>query len=189
MNAHPGFVVVDVETSGLDSACARVLSIAAITVTAAGDIEQTWHCLLNPGVDPGPTNIHGLTRARLAGQPCFAEVADDLFCMLAGRVFVAHNAGFDYAFMEAEARRSRVELPVAATLCTVELAARLDLGVKRLSLAALAQHWGIDQVRPHDALDDATVLAGVFRCALARAHHLGVELPVRRCVGVVEGAA
>lgn len=188
MNTHPGFVVVDVETSGLNPACARVLSIAAITVTACGNIEQTWHCLLNPGVDPGPIAIHGLTRARLAGQPRFADVAADLSAMLAGRTFVAHNADFDYGFIEAESRRARVELPVAATLCTVELATRLDLGVARLSLAALAHHWGVTQAHPHDALDDARVLAGVFRSALARAHRLGVELPVRRRA-LLRGAA
>ena len=53
-------------------------------------------------------------------------------------------------------------------MCTVELAGLLDLDLDSLSLAALAQHWGIAQACPHDALDDARVLSRVLLHALAR---------------------
>ena len=93
MNTARDFVVVDVETSGFDPAAARVLSLAALTITADGSIENSMYTLLNPGVDPGPTNIHGLTPAMLAGQPCFADIAEDLAPLLRGRILVAHNVG------------------------------------------------------------------------------------------------
>src|SRR4029079_9472383 len=134
MNTARDFVIVDVETSGFDPATARVLSVAALTITADGAIEHSMYTLLNPGVDPGPTNIHGLTPTMLAGQPCYADVAEHL-ALLRGRILVAPNAAFDYAFLAAEARRCDPELPVASVLCTLELAALLDLGLGSLSLA------------------------------------------------------
>jgi DNA polymerase-3 subunit epsilon len=138
MNTARDFVVVDVETSGFDPIVARVLSVAALTLTADGSLEHSMCTLLNPGVDPGPTNIHGLTPAMLAGQPCYADIAEHLAPLLRGRVLVAHNAAFDYSFLAAEARRCDAELPVTSVLCTLELAALLDLGLGSLSLAALA---------------------------------------------------
>jgi DNA polymerase-3 subunit epsilon len=179
MNTARDFVVVDVETSGFDPAAARVLSVAALTITAGGAIEHSMYTLLNPGVDPGPTNIHGLTPAMLADQPCYADIAEHLAPLLCGHILVAHNAAFDYAFLAAEARRCDTELPVTSVLCTLELAALLDLDLDSLSLAALARQWNISQARPHDALDDARVLAAVLRHALARAAELEITLPIR----------
>jgi DNA polymerase-3 subunit epsilon len=179
MHAATEFVVIDVETSGFDPECARVLSVAALVVTANGAITGLMHTLLDPGVDPGPTNIHGLTAAMLAGQPDFADVADQLAALLRGRTLVAHNAGFDYAFLAAEAHRCGTELPVTSVLCTLELAGQLNLGLDSLKLGAVAQHWNIPQARPHDALDDARVLAAALPRMITRAAQLEVALPVR----------
>lgn len=63
--------------------------------------------------------------------------------------------------------------------CTFRSNRRLDLGVSSLKLSALAKHWGIAQIRPHDALDDAQVLAQVLTRQLAIAREKGVTLPVR----------
>lgn len=179
MTTHRGFVVVDVETSGFDPAAARVLSVAALTLTPTATPEHSLHTLLNPGVDPGPTHVHGLTAAMLAGQPRYADIAGQLATMLHGRILVAHNAAFDHAFLASEARRCGTDLPVTDVLCTHELAARLDLGLASLSLAALAAHWHIQQARPHDALDDARVLAAILPRALAVAADRGIALPIR----------
>ena len=54
-------------------------------------------------------------------------------------------------------------------MCTVELARRLDLDCDNMRLETLAAHWGITQMRPHDALDDALVLAQILKPALVRA--------------------
>lgn len=173
------YVVVDVETSGTDPNTDRVLSIAALTMNPDGTIDRTLHTLLNPGVDPGPTNIHGLTPAKLAGQPQYPTIAPALAELLNGRILVAHNVAFDYAFLAAEARRSGTELPVTTALCTVELARNLNLGTGSLSLAALAHHWDITQTKPHDALDDARVLAAILSRALTAAARRNIALPLR----------
>lgn len=177
-HAGPGWAVVDVETSGFRPGQARVVSIAALALGDDGNVEQSLYTLLNPGVDPGPTHVHGLTAEALQGQPTFADVVDHLVELLDGRTLVAHNVGFDYAFLAAEAELVDRELPTDTVMCTVELARRLDLGTENLRLETLAAHWGISQMRPHDALDDAMVLAQILKPVLVRARERRVWLPV-----------
>ncbi|MDZ5084040.1 MULTISPECIES: DEDDh family exonuclease [Mycobacteriaceae] len=173
-----GWAVVDVETSGFRPGQARIVSVAALALSDDGNVEKSLYSLLNPGVDPGPTHVHGLTAEMLAGQPTFGDVAADLVEVLRGRTLVAHNVGFDYSFLAAEAELVDVELPVEDVMCTVELARRLDLGLANLRLETLARHWGISQMRPHDALDDAMVLAQILKPVLVRARERRVWLPV-----------
>lgn len=178
--SHPdqGWAVIDVETSGFRPGQARIISIAALGLDADGHVQQSVVSLLNPGVDPGPTHVHGLTAAMLEEQPRFADIVGDVADVLRGRTLVAHNVAFDYAFLAAEAEFAEAELPVDTVMCTVELARRLDLGVENLRLETLAAHWGVNQQRPHDAFDDAIVLTGVLAAALRRARECDIWLPV-----------
>lgn len=173
-----GWAVVDVETTGFHPGQARIVSIAALALSDDGNVEKTLYSLLNPGVDPGPTHVHGLTAEMLEGQPTFGDIVGDLIELLQGRTLVAHNVGFDYAFLAAEAELVGAELPVETVMCTVELARRLDLGTENLRLETLAGHWGVTQMKPHDALDDAMVLAQILKPVLARAHERRAWLPV-----------
>jgi len=174
-----GWAVIDVETSGFRPGKARVISLAVLAVDAAGQVEQSVVSLLNPGVDPGPTHVHGLTAAMLENQPQFADIVAEVVDVLRGRTLVAHNVAFDYAFLAAEAELAETELPIDAVMCTVELARRLGLGTDNLRLETLATHWGVAQQRPHDAFDDALVLTRVLGVALEQARERDVWLPVR----------
>jgi DNA polymerase III subunit epsilon len=173
-----GWAVIDVETSGFRPGQARVISLAVLGLDADGRVEQSVVSLLNPGVDPGPTHVHGLTSTMLEDQPQFSDIVGDVVEVLRGRTLVAHNVAFDYAFLAAEAELANAELPVDSVMCTVELARRLDLGIDNLRLETLAAHWGVTQERPHDAFDDALVLTGVLASALDRARERDVWLPV-----------
>ena len=174
-----GWVVVDVETSGFRPGNARVLSVAALALDPQGGVERSVVSLLNPGVDPGPTEVHGLTAEMLEDQPTFAEIAADVAELMHGRTLVAHNAAFDYSFLVAEAELAGTALPVDNVMCTVELARRLDLGLENLRLETLARHWEVTQTRAHDAFDDALVLSKVLSRALHRARQREVWLPIR----------
>ncbi|ABM16285.1 MULTISPECIES: DEDDh family exonuclease [Mycolicibacterium] len=173
-----GWAVVDVETSGFRPGQARIVSVAALALSDDGNVEKSLYSLLDPGVDPGPTHVHGLTAEMLAGQPAFGDVVGDLIEVLRGRTLVAHNVGFDYSFLTAEAEMVHAELPVDTVMCTVELARRLDLGLDNLRLETLAAHWGVTQMKPHDALDDAMVLAQILKPVLVRAQERRKWLPV-----------
>ncbi len=182
------FTVVDVETSGLSVADHRVLSVAALTLDSDGGVVEEFHTLVDPGCDPGPIHIHGLTREVLCGAPRFENIAAELTRLLAGRVMVAHNAGFDYGFLAGEFSRIGVNLPVGNRLCTLALARRVAPPVPDCRLATLATYYGIRQQRAHDALDDARVLAAVLRSLVTDAVHLGIALPMLACPSDRPGA-
>ncbi|MFI6287596.1 TerD family protein [Streptomyces sp. NPDC051018] len=175
------WALVDVETSGLVPRQDRVLSIAVITVGPDGEQTGEFSTLLDPGGDPGPVHIHGLTAERLRGAPAFGEVADRIGAMLRGRVLVAHNARFDYDFLAHEFARAGVTLPVARRLCTLALNRQVDPPTDDLRLGTLAAHYGVRRLHAHDALDDTRVLAGVLKASLREAARLELPLPLVAC--------
>ncbi|MER7825649.1 TerD family protein [Streptomyces sp. NPDC096097] len=178
--AH-NWALVDVETSGLIARRDRILSIAVLTFGPDGAPTGDFTTLVNPGCDPGPVHIHGLTAERLRGAPTFDQVAGRIGALLEDRVLVAHNAQFDYDFLAHEFARAGLHLPVARRLCTLALNRRVEPPTADLRLASLAAHYGVPQTRAHDALDDTRVLAGIFRASLAEAVRLDLPLPLVSC--------
>jgi DNA polymerase-3 subunit epsilon len=175
------WALVDVETSGLRPGRDRVLSLAVITLDGHGRRTGEFSTLLNPGCDPGPVHIHGLTPARLAGAPTFEEVAPRVGELLDGRVLVAHNAQFDYDFLAHEFARARSWAPVGRRLCTLALNRLVGPGTPDFKLGTLAAHYGVEQRHAHDARDDVRVLTGVLRGSLGAAERLGLPLPLLAC--------
>lgn len=125
------WALVDVETSGLVARRDRVLSVAVVTIGSDGKQTGEFSTLLNPGCDPGPVHVHGLTAERLRGAPTFDQVAGQIHAMLQNRVLVAHNAQFDYDFLAHEFARARMFLPVSQRLCTLALSRRVDPSARR----------------------------------------------------------
>ncbi|MFF3346645.1 TerD family protein [Streptomyces sp. NPDC002779] len=175
------WALVDVETSGLRPGKDRVLSLAILTLDAHGNQTGEFVTLLNPGCDPGPVHIHGLTPARLAGAPTFEEIAPQVGALLSGRVLVAHNAQFDYDFLAHEFAHVRSWVPVSRRLCTLTLNRLVGPATPDLKLGTLAAHYGVRQERAHDARDDVQVLSGILRCSLGAAERLGLSLPLLEC--------
>jgi DNA polymerase-3 subunit epsilon len=175
------WALVDVETTGLVPRRDRVLSVAVVTLGPDGEQTGEFSTLLDPGCDPGPVHVHGLTAERLRGAPSFAQVAERIGALLEGRVLVAHNAQFDYDFLAHEFARARLRLPVARRLCTLALNRRVDPPTDDLRLGTLAAHYGVQQLKAHDALDDTRVLAGVLRASLRQAARLDLPLPLVTC--------
>ncbi|GAA0323326.1 exonuclease domain-containing protein [Kineococcus aurantiacus] len=175
------YAVLDVETTGLKpEAGDRIVQIAVTWLDARGVVERTWSSYVDPLRDTGVVHVHGITAEHVAGAPTFTQLAPTVASLLAGRVFVAHNARFDWAFISAEMATAGVRLPVRERLCTWKLARRLDLPVANFKMATLAAHWGIQQLRAHDAVDDTRVLVELLREELAAAQRDRVELPVER---------
>ncbi|WP_030669878.1 TerD family protein [Streptomyces rimosus] len=175
------WALVDVEASGLMARRDRVLSVAVVTVGPDGERTGEFSTLLNPGCDPGPVEVHGLTAERLQGAPTFDQIAGQIAELLQGRVFVAHNAQFDYDFLAHEFARARLWLPVSQRLCTLALNRQVDPPTDDMKLGTLAAHYGVPQQRAHDALDDTRVLAGILRASLRDAARLGLPLPLVPC--------
>ncbi|WP_020123506.1 TerD family protein [Streptomyces canus] len=175
------WALVDVETSGLIARRDRVLAVAVITIGPDGEQTGEFSTLLDPGCDPGPVEVHGLTVEQLRGAPTFDQVAGRIGAMLQDRVLVAHNAQFDYDFLAYEFARARMWLPVSQRLCTLALNRQVDPPTDDMKLGTLAAHYGVPQQRAHDALDDTRVLAGILRASLREAARLDLPLPLVSC--------
>ena len=161
--------VVDLETTGSQPAWDRITEIGVIEVDGF-EVSSEWSTLVNPGsAIPAPIQaLTGITSEMVARAPSFAELAHDLYERLAGRVFVAHNARFDYGFLRREFERAGLRF-LAKTLCTVRLSRRLYTGHASHSLDSLIARHGIDCRARHRALPDADAVWQFLRIA-AREH-------------------
>jgi DNA polymerase III epsilon subunit family exonuclease len=159
-----GFVVFDLETTGLSHASARICEIGAVRIRAF-ELGDTFQTLVAPRT-PVPQAIRrltGLTDDALRRAPG-VRVALTRFSAFAGEsVLVAHNARFDVGFVNRELERMTGKRLAATVIDTVPLARNLLHGrVQRTSLASLSYYFGVS-VRPcHRALPDAQATAEVF---------------------------
>jgi len=170
------FAVVDVETTGMRPSGSRVLEVGVVVVQGARR-ERLIDQLLNPG-GPVPPWITRLTRIRtadVAHAPGFAEVADDLLSALSGRVFVAHNARFDWSFLSAEFRRVRGLALTGTRLCTARLARRLVPEAESCGLDWLSNYFGLDNPARHRAVGDAWATADLLVRLIERARQEGAR--------------
>jgi len=167
------FAVVDVETTGMRAYGPDRVTDVAVVVVQGTRREVVFDSLVNPGV-PIPYRIQGLTGitdAMVRVAPDFETVADRLLGALAGRVFVAHNARFDWGFLAAEVRRARGLALAGQRLCTVRLARRLLPTLGSRSLDSLTLYFGLENHARHRAAGDALTTAEV----LLRLLHLARE--------------
>ncbi len=156
------FAVVDVETTGLGPTD-RVIEVACVRLE--GWVETArFQSLLNPGM-PIPTparEVSGIDDQMVSTAPIFPEIAPQLEKIIAGAVFVAHNAPFDLRFLSRE--RKRWDLPPwnGPVLDTLRLARNL-LELSSYSLRDLRTQLPLDHTPSHRALDDVLTTASLLR--------------------------
>lgn len=163
-------VVVDVETTGLFSGGTdRVIEIAAIRLSPEGEVLDRIETLIDPARDVGPTHIHGISPSDLVGAPSFDSIIDDVTSLVAGAAVVAHNAAFDVRFLASEFVRAGSTFPDTATICTMQLPARLGMKLPAVNLKACCESFGIEYLtsRAHSAMYDVSVTAELYSHLLA----------------------
>ena len=200
-------IVLDTETTGLEADKGhRIIEIGCVELLHRRPTGRTFHRYLNPGrdIDPGAQAVHGITAERLAGEPVFAAVADELLAFIAGAELVIHNAPFDVGFLDAELKLLGMAPGISAR-CTVQdtlaLAKRMHPG-QRNSLDALCKRYNVDNAHRslHGALLDARILADVYLQmtggqgtlilgALAAGDQGGASTPGPRTAGAGDAAA
>jgi len=171
------FAVVDVETTGMRAGASDRITEIAVVVVHGGRREVVFDSLVNPGrpIPPAICAITNITNDMVQHAPTFAEVADQVLAALAGRVFVAHNARFDWGFISAEVRRARDLALDGPRLCTVRLARRLVKGVRSCGLDNLTQYFGFANPARHRAAGDALVTADLLDRLLRLAQEEGAR--------------
>ena len=166
MLLHEPLAIVDVETTGTRPSVDRITEIAVLEVDGF-EVTSRWSTLVNPGasIPAGIQALTGITREMVSDAPRFSDLAGELAARLAGRVFIAHNARFDYGFVRHEFRRAGLNFR-ARTLCSVRLSRRLYPGKGHDLDSVIARH-GIDCRARHRALGDADALWDFLRHAAA----------------------
>ncbi len=163
-------IVLDTETTGLEiSENHRIIEIGCVELIHRRLTGRTFHRYLNPGreIDAGATEVHGLTLERLAHEPTFMQIHDELLEFLGDAELIIHNAAFDIGFLNHELKLAGSPVQDITSRCqvldTLLLARRLHPGQKN-NLDALCKRYGIDnsQREWHGALLDARILAEVY---------------------------
>ena len=160
-------IVLDTETTGLDPATGdRVIEIAAIELSNLMPTGRAFHVLLDPerDVPEESTRVHGFTAEMLRGKPKFAEEAEAFLSFLGDAPVIAHNAPFDFGFLDAElARAGRAKLDRARMVDSLAIAKKRFPGMPN-SLDALCRRLGVDNSMrtSHNALLDVRLLAQVY---------------------------
>jgi DNA polymerase-3 subunit epsilon len=171
------FAVVDVETTGIPvSRGGRIIEVALVEVRG-GVLRDEFTTLVNPE-RPVPRWVSGLTGISgdmVADAPKFSDICDDIRDRLEGRVFVAHNAAYDWAYVSAEIQRARMMIPSGPRLCTVHLARKALPGLHRRGLDSLARYYGIEIEGRHRAWGDARATALLLIRLLNEVEKGGVE--------------
>lgn len=153
------YAIVDIETTGSHTAYSRVTEIS-IFHHDGEKYSEVFNSLIDPGV-PVPayiTGLTGITNEMLEKAPSFEQVADKVYELLKGRIFVAHNVNFDFNFLKTEFEREGLEL-TEKKLCTVRLGRKIIPGLKSYSLGNLCSHIGIRINDRHRAGGDAAATA------------------------------
>lgn len=170
------YAVVDVETTGgLYGNGHRVTEVAVVEVRG-GAVRDVFETLVHPGrrVPRRTVELTGITDRMLTGAPSFDEIADEVFRRIAGRVFVAHNASFDWGWVRAQLGDALGDVPEVERLCTMSLARRLVPELRHRNLDALSEFFEIPIHGRHRARGDALATARVLLRLLDRAESLGI---------------
>ncbi|WP_158747111.1 DNA polymerase III subunit epsilon [Acidisphaera sp. L21] len=160
-------ILFDTETTGLDPLTGdRMIEIACLELVRDLPTGVTFHRLIDPerDIDADASRVHGLTRADLQGKPKFADIADELLAFIGDAPLVAHNASFDFGFINAElARAGRDLVHLSRKIDTLDMARTRFPGLPN-SLDALCRRFGIDLTErtSHNALLDCRLLADVY---------------------------
>ena len=171
------FAVVDVETTGTRAANGDRITEIAIAHVREGAVCEVYTQLVNPE-RPIPSYITQLTQitgAMVRDQPPFRHIAADVSSRLAGHVFAAHNAAFDWRFVSEELARSTGQQLAGPRLCTVRLARVLLPQLSRRSLDHVTHYFGVEIGARHRAAGDAVATAEVLIRMLRVAEDQGLS--------------
>ncbi len=158
------FAIIDIETCAgkYEFKKGRITEIC-ILLHDGLQVTEKYTTLINPecNITPFFASLTGITNEMVAHAPKFHEVAQKIWEMTEGRIFVAHNVGFDYNFIRDEFASLGAKFK-RETLCTVRLSRKLIPGKLSYSLGTLCESIGIENEARHRAEGDAVATAKLF---------------------------
>jgi DNA polymerase-3 subunit epsilon len=186
-------IIFDTETTGLNPAGGdRLVEIGCIEMFNRVETGRTYHAYFNPQ-RPMPSEaeaVHGLSDNFLSDKPLFADKVEELLEFIADSPLVAHNASFDFGFLNHELERcARDPVCLSRMIDTLVLARSRHPGAKH-SLDALCTRFGVDRSQrvKHGALLDAQLLAQVY-VELTGGRQIGFSLGTAPAAAEAQGVA
>ncbi|MHA8262957.1 exonuclease domain-containing protein [Lactobacillaceae bacterium Melli_B3] len=176
MNANTVFSVVDLETTGnsthednriIQFSCALVQNNKIIKVYSTDVNSETE-------IPTRITKLTGITNDEIKSAPTFKAIADKIYKLLSGTVFVAHNVNFDFPFLNHELKRVGHPTLQIKAIDTVTLCQLLLPMVPSFRLRDLTGYFNIEHAHPHDAASDAIATAHLFLVLVRRLKTLPV---------------
>lgn len=173
---RPGFVALDLETTGLDPRTDAILELAAIPFVE-GRPQTGYVTHVDPGrrIPPESSRVHGITDAMVSGAPSVERVLAELDAVLGDRMLVGHGIAFDLAVL-ARARRALGRGPLGnPALDTMRLAAALHPDWEHFGFDDVASRLGIGILGRHTAEGDARAAGELLLTLLGEARSRGVR--------------
>lgn len=163
-------IALDTETTGLSHAAGhRLIEIGCVEIINRRLTGKTFHIYLQPDreIDPGATQVHGITNAHLEGKPRFKDIVEDFKGFIKDAELIIHNAPFDVGFIENEFRLINDLWEKLDDYCLVTdtlVMARKKHPGQRNNLDALCKRYNVDNQHreKHGALLDAEILAQLY---------------------------
>ncbi len=158
-------IVFDTETTGFGVEEHRVIEIGCVEMINRLPSGKFFHIYLNPerDIDFGATKVHGITNDKVANAPLFKDIVQEMLDFFGDSPLVAHNAEFDFSFMNKELERVGLP-PLMNEMVDTLVLARQKLPGQRHNLDSLCKFYGVDNSGRtyHGALLDAQLLADVY---------------------------
>lgn len=186
-------IIFDTETTGLSPANGdRLVEMGCIELVNRVETGRTYHCYYNPEreMNPAAQAIHGLSDAFLSDKPLFADTVEDLLDFIEDSPLVAHNASFDFAFLNHELSAcGRLHVSPARMIDTLAISRSRFPGAKH-TLDALCSRFGVDRSHRvlHGALLDAQLLSQVY-IELTGGRQIGLGLADSSPIGMKSAAS
>jgi DNA polymerase-3 subunit epsilon len=173
-------IVFDTETTGTNPASGdRMVEIGCVEMINRCPTGREYHAYFNPErtMPSEAEAVHGLSSIFLSDKPLFGHKCEELIDFIGDSPLIAHNAAFDFGFLNAELERcGRDPVCLSRMICTLVLARSKHPGGKH-SLDALCSRFGVDRSQrvKHGALLDAQLLAQVY-VELTGGRQIGLSL-------------
>lgn len=170
-------MVIDTETTGLDTNRARILEFGALHIDAGLVASDGFALRVNPGeaIPKSASSIHGIDDAAVADAPLFAEAWPRFLNVAQGRLWIGHTIGFDLAVLARECARCGAPFTPPAALDTRLLAQIANPNLPGYSLETLSAWLGVEPGPRHSALGDAITTARIFDALAEKLRDVGVR--------------
>jgi DNA polymerase-3 subunit alpha (Gram-positive type) len=171
-----GYVILDIETTGLSRHSHRITEIAALKVENF-QVVKKFETLINPetSIPSFITSLTGISNSMVKDSPVIEEVMPKFMKFIGENPFIAHSASFDYGFLNYNAQMHLEREIINPKICTMKLSRRLIPQLRSHKLSSLCQYFKIENASAHRAMGDVEATNKLFNNLLNIMKEQGIE--------------